>query len=60
MVEWLSANLASIVMLLIVILIVFFIIRSMIRQKKQGNCRCGSSCCSGCNGCGAHHKGGKK
>ena len=54
--SWIMENFASLVMLFVVIVIVFLLLRSRIKERKQGTCRCG---CAGCSGCAAHNKGGK-
>ena len=46
--NWISENIASVILLGIVILIAFFAIRSKISNRKKG---CGS--CAGCSGCAA-------
>jgi len=56
MMNWLSANLASLVVGLVVAAIVSLIIVKMIRDKKQNKSTCGCSC-SGCPGGSYCHKG---
>ncbi len=46
--NWISENIASIILMGIVILIAFFAVRSKIKNRKKG---CGS--CAGCSGCAA-------
>ena len=60
MLQWLSANLGTILICLVLIAAVGCILRSMIRQKKQGK----SSCGCGCGGCAmqgtCHSRGSEK
>lgn len=56
MMNWLSANLASLVVGFVVAAIVSLIIVKMIRDKKQNKSTCGCSC-SGCPGASYCHKG---
>ena len=46
MLEWLSSNLATIVICVCLIAVVVLIIRKMIKDKKQGKSSCGNSCAS--------------
>ena len=41
MISWIGENIASIVLLLVVAAIVIFLIRSMIKERKHGTCKCG-------------------
>lgn len=50
MLQWLSANIGTILICLVLLVIVGLIVRSMIRQKKQGK----SSCCCNCAHCAMH------
>lgn len=56
MMNWITENFASIILLLVVAAMVFFLVRSKIKDRKQGKCSCG---CEGCNGCTTHQRGGK-
>ena len=56
MMNWLSANGASLVVGLIVAAIVAAVIVKMVRDKKQHKSACGCSC-SGCPGASHCHKG---
>ena len=56
MMNWLSANGASLVVGLIVAAIVAAVIVKMVRDKKQHKSTCGCSC-SGCPGASYCHKG---
>ena len=57
MLQWISANIGTILISLVLLAVVTLIIRSMMRDKKQGK----SSCCGNCAGCAAcgscHNKG---
>lgn len=50
--EWLSANLGTIVVLIILVIIVCLIIRKMVKDKKSGkgicNCGCQGGDCDKC------------
>lgn len=50
MLEWLSANIGTILITAGLIVIVALIIRSMIRNKKAGISSCGAKC-GGCGAC---------
>lgn len=50
MLQWISANLGTIVIGVILIAAVALIVRSQIRRKKQGK----SSCGCGCSNCAMH------
>ena len=57
MLQWISANIGTIVVGLILLAVVVLIVRTMIRDKKQGKSSCGGNC-AGCAGCGScHNKG---
>ena len=47
MFEWISSNIASIVVLLIVLVIIGAVAFKMVRDKKKGK----STCSCGCGGC---------
>ena len=53
MINWLLANLATVVLSLVLLLIVFLVVRGMIRDKRSGKSSCGCGCegCSGCSTC---------
>ncbi len=44
--EWLAANMGTIIAALVLAVLIFFLVRSTLRSRKNG---CGS--CSGCGGC---------
>lgn len=44
MLNWIAANLATILICAFLILIVFLIIRYLLRQKKAGKNSCGAGC----------------
>ena len=44
MVEWLTANIANIVITAVLVVIVFCIIRKLISDKKRGISSCGGNC----------------
>ena len=50
MLDWIAANLATILICALLIVIVFLIIRYLLRQKKAGK----SSCGAGCAHCAMH------
>lgn len=50
MLNWIGANIGTIVICLVLAVTVMFILRSLIRQKKQGK----SSCGCGCANCAMH------
>lgn len=47
MIQWLSVNIGSIVVILVLALVVFAIVRHMVKQKRIGKGGCGC----GCEGC---------
>lgn len=47
MLEWLSQNLATVIIVAVLAVIFGLMLRSLIRDKKAGK----SSCCGGCAGC---------
>ena len=47
MLEWISSNIASIVVLLVVVVSIGAVVFKMVRDKKKGK----SSCSCGCGGC---------
>ena len=57
MLQWISANIGTILISLVLLAVVALIIRSMMRDKKQGKSSCGGNCasCGGC--CACHNKG---
>ena len=57
MLAWLSANLASVLLMAAVFALIVILICVKTRQRKKGSCGCGCGC-AGCNGCGTQHKGG--
>lgn len=54
MLQWISANIGTILISLVLLTVVALIIRSMMRDKKQGKSSCGGNC-AGCAACGACH-----
>lgn len=57
MLQWISANIGTILISLVLLAVVALIIRSMVNDKKQGKSSCGGNC-AGCAACGAcHNKG---
>ena len=44
MLQWIGANLGTILICLVLLAIVTFIIVYLVRQKKQGKSSCGCSC----------------
>ena len=54
MLQWISANIGTILISLLLLAAVALILRSMIRDKKQGQSSCGGNC-AGCAACGACH-----
>ena len=44
MLDWIAANLATILICALLILIVFLIVRYLLRQKKAGKNSCGAGC----------------
>ena len=54
MLQWISANIGTILISLVLLAVVALIIRSMMRDKKQGRSSCGGNC-AGCAACGACH-----
>ena len=55
MIEWLSDNLGTIIVLLILAVIVGSVIRTLIKNKKKGKSSCGCNC-SACPAGGVCHK----
>lgn len=47
--EWLTANLGTIMAALVLAVLVFFLVRSTLRDRKKGCGSCGG--CGGCSGC---------
>ena len=54
MLQWISANIGTILISLVLLAVVALIIRSMVYDKKQGKSSCGGNC-AGCAACGACH-----
>ena len=50
MLQWISANIGTILISLVLLAVVTLIIRSMVHDKKQGK----SSCGAGCAHCAMH------
>ena len=55
MLEFLSANIGTIIVAAILLVIVFFAVRAIVREKKKGQCSCGCNCGS-CAMSGVCHK----
>ena len=57
MLQWISANIGTILISLVLLAVVALIIRSMVHDKKQGMSSCGGNCavCAACGSC--HNKG---
>jgi len=54
MLEWLVANIATIVISFVIVCILAAVIVYLRREKKKGHsCGCGCNC-GGCNACGEH------
>ena len=53
MLQWISANIGTILISLVLLAVVTLIIRSMVHDKKQGKSSCGGNCA--CGAC--HNKG---
>lgn len=57
MLQWISANIGTILISLVLLAVVTLIIRSMVHDKKRGKSSCGGNC-AGCAACGScHNKG---
>ena len=54
MLQWISANIGTILISLVLLAVVALIIRSMVHDKKQGKSSSGGNC-AGCAACGACH-----
>ena len=54
MLQWISANIGTILISLVLLAVVALIIRSMVHDKKQGKYSCGGNC-AGCAACGSCH-----
>lgn len=46
MLQWIAANIATILVCIVLILTVGLVIRYLVRQKKQGRSSCGCNCAS--------------
>ncbi len=55
MMEWLLANIGTILITLLLILTVAAVVRSLIRDKKRGRSICGGNCAH-CKMCAACHR----
>ena len=44
MLSWIGANIGSILICLVLLAVVALILRSLLRQKKQGESSCGCGC----------------
>ncbi|MDY3224640.1 MAG: FeoB-associated Cys-rich membrane protein [Candidatus Faecousia sp.] len=44
MLQWMIANLGTIIICIVLLTGIFFIVRFLIRQKKQGKSACGCGC----------------
>ena len=56
MLQWIHANIGSILVCLVLLAAVALIVRSLIRQKKQGKTSCGCGCahCAMRGSCHSH------
>ncbi len=53
MIEWIEANLPTILVSAVLLMVISLIIYGMVKDKKKGKSSCGGSC-SGCAGCAMH------
>ncbi|MBR5349583.1 MAG: FeoB-associated Cys-rich membrane protein [Lachnospiraceae bacterium] len=62
MLEWIAANIGTILITLLLIMIVAGIVLSLIKDKKQGKSSCGGNCahCQMCAACRQGKKSGRK
>lgn len=44
MLQWIGANLGTILICLVLIAVIGLIVRSLVRQKQQGKSSCGCNC----------------
>lgn len=44
MLEWLAANIGTIIVALIVIAVIAFVVFRMVKDKKEGKFSCGANC----------------
>ena len=44
MLEWLAANIGTIIVALIVIAVIAFVVARMVKDKKEGKSSCGANC----------------
>lgn len=44
MLQWISANIGTIVICIVLLAVVGLIVRYLVRQKKQGKSTCGGNC----------------
>ena len=51
MLQWISANIGTILISLVLLAVVALIIRSMVHDKKQGKSSCGGNCAACRGGC---------
>lgn len=58
MLQWIGANIGTILVGLVLLAVVALIVRSMLRDKKQGKSSCGGNCAS-CSACGCCRKKGE-
>ena len=54
MLQWISANIGTVLISLVLLAVVTLIIRSMVHDKKQGKSSCGGNS-AGCAACGSCH-----
>lgn len=54
MLQWISANIGTILISLVLLAVVVLIIRDLAGKRKQGKSSCGCDC-SNCAACGACH-----
>ena len=55
MLAWICENIVTVIVSLVLLLFIAVALISIIKDKKNGNCSCGSSC-SGCAMSGSCHK----
>ena len=55
MLQWIGANIGTIIVGLVLLAVVALVVRVMIRDKKQGKSSCGGNCAH-CAACGSCHK----
>ena len=56
MLQWISANIGTVLISLVLLAVVTLIIRSMVHDKKQGKSSCGGNCAGGGAGGSSNNK----